>query len=101
MKAITFTDQLLAVSEDLDSITAPELAIMLRRAALRLDTASFPAGEQTTIRADILVTVDKLAAENDLTREFMVAAILRDWLISHGQMAGAAIGKGAETKGSA
>jgi DNA recombination-dependent growth factor C len=68
----------------LDSITAPELAIMLRRGALRIDTASFLSGEQTGIRADILAAVDKLSAVNNLTREVMVAAILRDWLTGHG-----------------
>lgn len=48
-KMTTFTDQLIAASDDLNSLSEHELAELLRRAALRLDLAN---------RDDHQVTID-------------------------------------------
>jgi hypothetical protein len=99
-KMTTFTDELIAASDDLDSLSEYELAALLRRAALRLDLATRE-DHKVTIQPAIMSIVQKLSDGAGITPGAAVNAILRDWLIGSGDMPVKLIDEDTETKGSA
>lgn len=95
-----FTDELIAASDDLDSLSEHELAELLRRAALRLDHATRE-GHKVIIDSAIMSIIQKLADGTGKSPASAVNAILRDWLIGSGDMRANFIDEDTETKGSA
>ncbi|MDV2967828.1 hypothetical protein R2G56_08750 [Nitratireductor aquimarinus] len=80
-----FAKQLLDATHKLDELSANEVQILLRRAALRIDNRTHEAGK-TILIPEAMELVDDFAREHSMSRDEATNAILIDWGVSAGRI---------------